>query len=215
MANDDFTPIDSPDAIHRQLSERSFFYFNDPVEIATQIRQYLNGLPNRMVAYGRLSEPGDEQVLCGTYAKLSEADGDIILDRMRLLVEDLLRRISLGMGLEAAALMEYSRSRDHGLFLYQFEDWYHGALATRNTERLFIPAHVDTSFITLVPSIEGLEAMSAQGEWTPVPSLASCILVQVGLELEAFSGHRYKALTHRATQDASATVFWGNLKPVP
>jgi isopenicillin N synthase-like dioxygenase len=60
-------------------------------------------------------------------------------------------------------------------------------------------AHVDSGFVTLLAQdgVEGLQALSASGEWIDVPPREGTVAVNFGGLLERWTGGRIKATRHR------------------
>jgi isopenicillin N synthase-like dioxygenase len=65
--------------------------------------------------------------------------------------------------------------------------------------RLIGGAHVDSGFVTLLAQdgVEGLQALSASGQWVGVPPREGTVAVNFGGLLERWTGGRIKATQHR------------------
>ena len=126
---------------------------------------------------------------------------------LALLADDLLRLLSLGLGLDEEHLCEYFGTEPMSLTkLISYPPTPDGGAG--------VNAHHDTGFVTVLAAGEtpGLEVQNPDGKWIPVPPTPGGFVVNLGEMLQAITGNYFVATKHRViTQDArlSAGYFHG------
>ena len=104
----------------------------------------------------------------------------------------LLRGFELALGVEPDAIQQHVTKPTSQLRLMHYP---HDLEAE---DILGFGAHTDMELFTiLLPTAPGLEVMNANGEWIDAPPIENAFVVNIGDMIEALSGGRFTATSHR------------------
>lgn len=207
---------DTLDKVRYFLSQFGFFYIKDTIDARASIDEVLENLQNSVdVYYGEDAYTGEGSVFHGTYSRLKNSGNNIIINQYLGLVSNLLDLVSLALGYEQGFLQKISQKKNYGLYFYDREEKYIEFIKKADQEAIVVPPHKDSSIITLVVSIKGLEGYAPHYDWFSIPDREGYIIVQAGTLLQALTQEAIKANIHRVRgYDSSKAVFWGHLVPV-
>lgn len=125
---------------------------------------------------------------------------------LRGVADNLLRYLSLGLGLEGHVMKEAAGGDK---LEYMLKINYYPP-CPRPDLALGVPPHTDMSAITLlVPNeVPGLQICKG-GQWYDVDYIPDAIIIHIGDQIEIMSNGKYKALLHRTTVDKDRTrISW-------
>ncbi len=159
--------------------------------------------PTGDAPYLRLYGPNqrlDDALLPGFGALVKEFFG-----RMRDLARELMRVLSVGLGLDPDHLERVFGERQHSLAkLISYPATPPGECG--------VNAHHDAGFLTLLlqHGVGGLQARNPDGEWIDVPPRDDAFVVNLGEMLQAMTGNYYVATMHRviAAEPRFSTAYF-------
>ena len=161
--------------------------YREQLDLSTENAPYpTDALP----AYLRLDGPNQwlsEDVLPGFRATVTE-----MLSRLEQIANGLMEALATGLGLPPHVFEEAFGERRHSLAkLISYPPTPPGQAG--------VNSHHDAGFLTLLMQhqIGGLEALSPDGAWIPVPPTPGALVVNLGEMLQAMTGNYLVATTHR------------------
>lgn len=174
--------------------------YREQVDVSTENPAYP---PDALPEYLRLDGPNQwlpEDVLPGFQATVTD-----FLARLKAVADELMAALAVGLGLPADAFVKAFGERPMSLAkLISYPRTPEGEAG--------VNSHHDAGFLTLVVQhgVSGLEALSAEGEWIPVPPMPGAFAVNIGEMLQSMTGNYLIATTHRviATEPRFSSAYF-------
>lgn len=161
--------------------------YREQLDLSTENEPYP---PDALPAYLRLDGPNQwlpEKVLPGFRSTVTE-----MLSSLELIADSLMEALAIGLGLPPDAFRHAFGERRHSLAkLISYPPTPPGEAG--------VNSHHDAGFLTLLMQhgVSGLEALSPDGAWIPVPPEPGALLVNLGEMLQSMTGNYLVATTHR------------------
>ncbi|KAL3503982.1 hypothetical protein ACH5RR_033823 [Cinchona calisaya] len=137
-------------------------------------------------------------VRCGAFTEATEEYSR----HLHKVVDELLRSLSLGLGLEGHELKDAVGGNE---LVFNLKINYYPPCPCPDLV-LGVPSHTDMSALTiLVPNeVQGLQAFQ-DGHWVDVNYIPNALVVHIGDQIEILSNGRCKSMLHRSTVNKDKT----------